>query len=213
MLVKDVMTENPITIEPEASVLEAKETMSRNKIKKLPVVDRSGALVGIITNTDLAKASPSAATSHMFELGYLLSKLSVEKTMVKSVKTTTANQTVEEAARLMNDYGISCLPVVKENLLVGVVTESDLFATFIDMFNTRTPGVRAVAVVNEIPGELAKLAAAIAEKNGNIVSLVTSDASDSKHRTVTVKVSNISEVELKSLLESNNAEIKDIRSV
>ena len=198
MLVKDVMTENPITIGPEASVLEAKETMSRNKIKKLPVVDRSGALVGIITNTDLAKASPSAATS---------------LDMVKSVKTTTANQTVEEAARLMNDYGISCLPVVKENLLVGVVTESDLFATFIDMFNTRTPGVRAVAVVNEIPGELAKLAAAIAEKNGNIVSLVTSDASDSKHRTVTVKVSNISEAELKSLLEANNAEIKDIRSV
>lgn len=214
MLVKDVMTENPITIGPEASVLEAKEIMSRNKIKKLPVVDRSGALVGIITNTDLAKASPSAATSlDMFELGYLLSKLSVEKTMVKSVKTTTVNQTVEEAARLMNDYGISCLPVVNENLLVGVVTESDLFATFIDMFNTRTPGVRAVAVVNEIPGELAKLAVAIAEKNGNIVSLVTSDASDSKHRTVTVKVSNISEAELKSLLESNNAEIKDIRLV
>ena len=214
MLVKDVMTENPITIGPEASVLEAKEIMSRNKIKKLPVVDRSGALVGIITNTDLAKASPSAATSlDMFELGYLLSKLSVEKTMVKSVKTTTANQTVEEAARLMNDYGISCLPVVKENLLVGVVTESDLFATFIDMFNTRTPGVRAVAVVNEITGELAKLAVAIAEKNGNIVSLVTSDASESKHRTVTVKVSNISEAELKSLLESNNAEIKDIRLV
>ena len=73
--------------------------------------------------------------------------------------------------------------------------------------------MRAVAVVNEIPGELAKLAAAIAEKNGNIVSLVTSDASDSKHRTVTVKVSNISEAELKSLLESNNAEIKDIRLV
>ncbi|MGN0729345.1 CBS domain-containing protein [Treponema sp.] len=214
MLVKDVMTVNPVTIGPDASVLEARETMTRNKINKLPVVDRSGALVGIITNNDLAKASPSAATSlDMFELGYLLSKLSVEKTMVKSVKTTTADQTVEEAARLMNDYGISALPVVKENLLIGIVTESDLFSTFIDMFNTRASGVRAVAVVNEIPGELAKIAAAIAEKNANIVSLVTSDACDSKHRTVTLKVSGISKDELQSLLEANCAEIKDIRSV
>lgn len=214
MLVKDVMTENPVTISAEASVLEAKEVMSRNGVKRLPVVDKNGTLTGLITSSDLAKASPSAATSlDMFELGYLLSKLSVEKTMVKSVKTTTASQTVEEAARLMNDYGISCLPVVKGNVLIGIVTESDLFATFIDMFNTRTSGVRAVAVMKEIPGELAKLASAIAGKNGNIVSFVTSQACDASHRNVTVKVSDISEPELRAAIESCGAEIKDIRTV
>ncbi len=214
MLVRDVMTENPITISSDVSVLEAKEIMNKNNIKRLPVVDKKGVLIGLITKADLAKASPSAATSlDVFELGYLLSKLSVEKTMIKSVKTTTANQTVEEAARLMNDYGINCLPVVKENLLIGIVTESDLFATFIDMFNTRTSGVRAVVVFKEVSGELAKFASGIADKNGNIVSLVTSDAKDAQHRKVTVKVANITKEELKNIAESMDAEVQDIREV
>jgi acetoin utilization protein AcuB len=137
----------------------------------------------------------------------------VEKTMVKSVKTTNSLQTVEEAARLMNDYGISCLPVVKDEILIGIVTESDLFATFIDMFNTRTPGVRIVAVVNEMPGELAKISSAIAEKNGNIVSFVTSEASDAAHKKITLKVTDVSETELKSALEICGAQVEDIRSV
>lgn len=214
MLVKDVMTENPVTIHGDASVLDAKELMAKKSVKKLPVVDKNGTLVGILTAADLAKASPSAATSlDVFELGYLLSKLSVEKTMVKSVKTTNSLQTVEEAARLMNDYGISCLPVVKDEILIGIVTESDLFATFIDMFNTRTPGVRIVAVVNEMPGELAKISSAIAEKNGNIVSFVTSEASDAAHKKITLKVTDVSETELKSALEICGAQIEDIRSV
>lgn len=214
MLVKDVMTENPVTIHGDASVLDAKELMAKKGVKKLPVVDKNGTLVGILTTADLAKASPSAATSlDVFELGYLLSKLSVEKTMVKSVKTTNSLQTVEEAARLMNDYGISCLPVVKDEILIGIVTESDLFATFIDMFNTRTPGVRIVAVVNEMPGELAKISSAIAEKNGNIVSFVTSEASDAAHKKITLKVTDVSETELKSALEICGAQIEDIRSV
>ncbi len=214
MLVKDVMTENPVTIHGDASVLDAKELMAKKGVKKLPVVDKNGTLVGILTAADLAKASPSAATSlDVFELGYLLSKLSVEKTMVKSVKTTNSLQTVEEAARLMNDYGISCLPVVKDEILIGIVTESDLFATFIDMFNTRTPGVRIVAVVNEMPGELAKISSAIAEKNGNIVSFVTSEASDAAHKKITLKVTDVSETELKSALEICGAQIEDIRSV
>lgn len=214
MLVKDVMTENPVTIHGDASVLDAKELMAKKGVKKLPVVDKNGTLVGILTAADLAKASPSAATSlDVFELGYLLSKLSVEKTMVKSVKTTNSLQTVEEAARLMNDYGISCLPVVKDEILIGIVTESDLFATFIDMFNTRTPGVRIVAVVNEMPGELAKISSAIAEKNGNIVSFVTSEASDAAHKKITLKVTDVSETELKSALEICGAQVEDIRSV
>ena len=55
MLVKDVMSEHPVVIGPEASVLEAKEMMSKNKVSKLVVVDKSGVLVGLITNADLIK--------------------------------------------------------------------------------------------------------------------------------------------------------------
>jgi len=117
MLVKDVMTKSPITITPETSVPEAKALMTKQKINKLPVVDKSGALVGIITKNDLLKAAPSDATTlDMFELSYLLNKLTVEKVMHKDVKTVVETETVEEAARLMADYGIGCLPVMKQDL-------------------------------------------------------------------------------------------------
>lgn len=214
MLVKDVMSEHPVVIGPEASVLEAKEIMTKNKVSKLAVVDRNGVLVGLITNADLIKVSPSNATTlDMYELGYLLSKLSVEKTMVKNVKTTTVEQPVEEAARLMKDYGITCLPVVDGDILVGIITQSDLFSCFIDMFSTKNPGTRAVVIVDEKPGILAKIAESVAGKGGNIVSLVTSDVPDVSRRKITIKISGISETETKNLLVDLGCEIEDVRSV
>lgn len=214
MLVKDVMSKRPVVIGPEASVLEAKEIMSKNKVDKLAVVDKSGVLVGLITSGDLVKVSPSNATTlDMYELGYLLSKLTVEKTMVKKVKTTNTEQTVEEAARLMKDYKITCLPVVEGDILVGIVTQGDLFSCFIDMFSTKNAGTRAVVIVDEKPGILAKIAEAVAAKNGNIVSLVTSDTPDNTKRKITIKIAGISETIAKNILVDCGCEIEDVRSV
>ena len=214
MLVKDVMNDHPLVIGPEASVLDAKEIMKKNKETKLAVVDINGVLVGLLTNADLIKVSPSNATTlDMYELGYLLSKLSVEKTMVRNVKTTTANQTVEEAARLMKDYGITCLPVVDNGILTGIVTQADLFNCFIDMFSTKNPGTRAVVIVDEKPGILGKIADAVASKNGNIVSLVTSDVPDANRRKITIKISGISETESKNILVDCGCQIEDVRCV
>ena len=214
MLVKDVMSEHPIVIGPEASVLDAKEIMKKNKVSKLAVVDKNGVLIGLLTNADLIKVSPSSATTlDMYELGYLLSKMSVEKAMVKNVKTTIAEQTVEEAARLMKDNGITCLPVVNDDILIGMVTQSDLFECFIEMFSTKTPGTRAVVIVDEKPGTLAKLVEAVAAKNGNIVSLVTSDVADARRRKITMKITGITETETKNILVDCGCQMEDIRSV
>ncbi|MDY4132882.1 CBS domain-containing protein [Treponema sp.] len=214
MLVKDVMNDHPLVIGPEASVLDAKEIMKKNKETKLAVVDKNGVLVGLLTNADLIKVSPSNATTlDMYELGYLLSKMSVEKAMVKNVKTTNVEQTVEEAARLMKDYGITCLPVVDGDILIGMITQTDLFECFIEMFSTKNPGIRAVVIVDEKPGILAKIAEAVAAKNGNIVSLVTSDVPDEKRRKITIKISGITETETKNLLVDCCCQMEDVRSV
>jgi len=214
MLVKDIMVKNPITIAPEASVLEAKDLMTKNGINKLPVLDKNGALVGIITRNDLMKSSPSDATTlDMFELGYLLSKLTVEKTMSRSVKTVCESDTVEEAARLMSDYSVGCLPVLRGNILVGIVTESDVFASFIRMFNTRASGVRATVIMTEEPGQLAKFTAAIADKGGNIVSIVSSDVDSTNHRMVTVKAASIGIDDFKKIITDCGAAVDDIRNV
>ena len=148
----------------------------------------------------------------MFELSYLLGKLKVEKVMVKSVKTVGENETVEEAARLMEDYGIGCLPVMKGNILAGIITESDLFHCFIEMFNTRTPGVRITSVLEDNPGNLAKIAAAVAEKNGNIVSVVTANSEEGK-RVLTLKISGIEKEECQKIIESYGGLVQDVRNV
>lgn len=214
MLVKDVMTKNPFTVAATTSVPEAKALMTKQKINKLPVVDKNGALVGILTRNDLIKATPSDATTlDMFELSYLLSKLTVEKVMHRDVKTVSETETVEEAARLMADYGIGCLPVMKDDLMVGIITETDLFHVFIDMFGTRHSGVRATFVLDEKPGQLSKVTSEIAELDGNIVSVVTADGDDDEHRKVTLKATVVTIEQLTKIITSCGGVIEDIRKV
>lgn len=213
MLVKDVMTKNPITIQEKESVLEARDLMTKNKINKLPVVDKSGSLVGIITANDLQRSTPSDATTlDMYELGYLLSKLTVEKIMTKKVITVSENETVEEAARIMADKDFGCLPVMADNLLIGIITESDLFKMFIEMFNARTKGIRLMLNMSDNPGSLAIFTQKVAEKNGKIVSVVTSPSKSENCRKITVKVTDISFEDLKAIAKECGT-IEDIREV
>lgn len=214
MIIKNVMTRNPYVISLESSVTEAKALMSKKNISKLPVVDKSNKLVGIITKNDLAKAGPSDATTlDMFEIGYLLSKLTVSKVMTKDVVTVSENEVVEEAARIMVDRQIGCIPVVENDVLVGIVTESDLFHLFTDIFSARQNGVRATIVMDDKPGQFLHITEDIARLNGNIVSVVTQELSDKAKRLVTVKATGISAGQFEEILSNLSLKADDIRVV
>lgn len=211
MIVKEVMRTNVISVSSDVNVTEAKDLMNRNNISKLPVIDH-GKLVGIITKNDLLQAGPSQATTlDMYEISYLLSKLTVKKVMCAKVITTRPDEVVEEAARIMVDNQVGCLPVVKENAVVGIITESDLFHLFTDMFGARTKGVRAVVVIDDTPGQLAKLAQKIADAGGNIVSAVTSDLNENQKRLLTIKASGIEIDKMKEILNDISAISEDVR--
>lgn len=212
MIIANVMTKNPSFVRPDMSVTEVREIMSRENIGKLPVLDKHDRLVGIITKKDLVKAGPSAATTlDMYEISYLLSKLTVEKVMEKHVITVQENEVVEEAARIMADKGVGCLPVLKDDLLVGIITESDLFRVFVDMFGARHNGVRCVFSMDEKPGQLAKVATEIADLGGNIVSLVTCDGDDMSKRRCTCKICGITKDQLESIFTKLKITFEDIR--
>lgn len=214
MIISDVMTKNPIFVNPDTSVTDAKALMTKEKINKLPVLDRNNRLVGIITKNDLAKAGASGATTlDMYELSYLLSKLKVEKVMTKNIITVPETEVVEEAARIMADSSIGCLPVMKNDVMVGIVTETDIFHVFIDMFGARRHGVRATFELDEKPGQLAKATQGIADFGGNIISTVTYDGSNVSKRCITVKAVDISLDQMKEVLTKVGAEIKDIREI
>lgn len=214
MLVKDVMTKKPTTVLQTASIPEAKALMTKHKITKLPVVDKSGALVGILTKTDMIKATPSDATTlDMFELSYLLNKITVEKAMHKDVTSVSETETVEEAARIISDNEIGCLPVMKGDLLVGIITESDLFRVFIDLFGARHTGIRATFCVDEKPGQLSKICHSIAELNGNIISVLTKDGCDDAHKMMTIKATVLTVEQMTKIITDVGGKIEDIRNV
>ena len=126
-LVRDWMTRNPITITADTSLTEASRLMQDNDIRRLPVI-KNGHVVGIVTWGDIREASASDATTlTIFELGYLLKKLQVERIMTRDPITVTPTTTITRAAQLMLEYKIGGLPVVENGKLVGILTESDVF--------------------------------------------------------------------------------------
>jgi acetoin utilization protein AcuB len=206
------MTRNPIYVHPDMSVSDARALMDKERIGHLPVLDKNDKLVGIVTKKDLKKAGPSPATTlDMYEISYLLSKLKVEKVMARNVITVDENEVVEEAARIMADKDVGCLPVMKNSLLVGIITESDLFRVFVDMFGARHPGVRITFSLSERPGELAKVTQAIADKGGNIVALVTAEGDDLSRRRCTCKIGGLNKEAVEEVIRSVSAELEDIR--
>ena len=213
MIVKEVMRTNVVFISSETKITEAKNIMMENKFSKLPVVDYCK-LVGIVTKNDLLKAEPSLATTlDMFEIGYLLSKLTVKKVMMTNVITVSPDEVVEEAARIMVDNEISCLPVVKDDALIGIITESDLFNLFTDMFGARQKGVRVVAFVDDKPGQLAKVTKEISDLNANIISAVTTKHDVDNRLCITLKATGIEESKMKSIFENCGFEVQDLRFI
>lgn len=129
-LVKDWMSTDVITVTPETTLPEAHQIMTNEEIRRLPVVDKDGRLVGIISIGDVRGAEPSPATSlSIWEMNYLLSSLKVEKIMTKHPKTISVDATIAEAARMMLEHRVSGLPVVdSQSHVLGIITESDIFS-------------------------------------------------------------------------------------
>ena len=125
MLVRDLMTAKPITVDPETPMLDARQRMLEERIRHLVVVDESRA-VGIVTDRDVRLNLPSPATSlSVWEINYLLVGVTVGGVMTTSVIVVNPDRPIAEAARIMMDHKIGALPVVENGHLVGIVTESD----------------------------------------------------------------------------------------
>jgi len=131
MTIEKAMSNTVVTINADDTLLHATRMMKDNKIKHLPVVDGSGALVGIVTDRDLKKASASDATTlEVHELLYLLDKVTNQSIMSKNVVTIDTGAPLKQAALLMVDKGIGCLPVMDGKQLVGIVTRTDVLRYF-----------------------------------------------------------------------------------
>lgn len=211
MLVGKRMAHPVITISPDLPITEGLNLMHHEKIRRIPVL-QGGKLVGIISDQDMLNASPTPTESlSIAEVNQLISRITVEEVMEPEVRTIETSTPIEEAARIMSDNNIGALPVLENNRVVGIITETDLFKIFLDLMGARDEGIRVSAIVPDKIGGLAALAKAIAEAGGSFVSFGQSMGEDMNNREVTFKVTGLAVEQVKKAIKPYVEKIEDIR--
>jgi acetoin utilization protein AcuB len=208
MLVRNRMTFDPVTVTPDTSFPEAFEIIREKRIRHLPVVDGSGRLLGVVARTDLLHASPSKATTlSVFEMGFLLARLRVGEVMTSPPVTVSEEAPLEEAARMMVEKKIGCLPVMRDGELVGLITETDIFETFVEILGGGEASLRVTVRVADVRGELARLAGVIAGLGGNICSVALFRGEAPEHAFLTFRLEGVDEGVLLPALEAEVEEV------
>mgnify|MGYP001086580604 CR=1 FL=1 len=217
MLVKDYMTKHPLMVQPTMPIIEAQRFMGENNIRHLPIVGKGKRLLGLATRQTLLVQPATLGSLNVWEITRFLSNLTIGDVMVKAedVITIEKDATVEEAARIMVENKIGCLPVLEESIVVGIITEIDLLAQLMEMLATRVPGVRVTVRMPDQKGELAKLVSAISAQGWGILACGGSPAP--KHPTkwdAVIKIRNVPQEEIVAALEKvEGQEIVDVREV
>jgi acetoin utilization protein AcuB len=212
MLVKDRMTSPVLTITPDVSIQDGLASMRNDKVRRYPVVDKNGKMIGIVTESDLLNAKPSEATTlSMWEISTLLSKITVERVMTKDVITTAEDCPIEEAARVMSDNQISALPVMRGKSLVGMITETDIFHILLELMGARTPGVRMSVEVLNKPGKLHEISGIIQKLGGDLLGMAAFMGSRAETKHLTLKIVGVELEVLQKAIEPLVEKITDIR--
>ena len=211
MLVGERMSRPVISITRDMPIHDALALFKKEKIRRAPVL-KDGKLIGIISDKDLLNASPSQATSlSVWEMNYMLSKITVKEVMTREVLTVQADTPIEEAARLMADNKIGGVPVMKVDKVVGMITETDLFKIFLELMGARTKGIRVAAIAEDHPGQLAMITKAVADAGGNFISFGQFATEDGKTVIVTFKVAEMKLEDVKKALTKVVVKFVDVR--
>jgi acetoin utilization protein AcuB len=217
MLVKDCMTRHPIMIAPEAPASEAQKIMTENHIRHLPVVGDGKQLLGLITRQRLAMKPDQLGSLNVWEISRLLSTMTANKIMLKAaeVQTITSDKTVERAAKVMTDHKVGGLPVLEEDVVAGIITETDLLKAFQIMLGLPSEGVRVTSRIPEGKGIFKEVIVAISEAGWPIMGLGSFPTRKRPGYWDSVfKIAGASVDEVQALLaDIPNQEIVDVREV
>jgi len=175
MLVRNWMSKKVISIDVEDSMSQAVSLIKEHKVRMLPVT-KKGKLVGVVSDSDLKRASASDATTlDVHELLYLLSKIKIKDIMTRNPVTVPPDHTVEETAEILMKNKISGAPVVDTNeKIVGIITRDDLFKVLIALSGLGKKGIQFAFKVEDRPGSIKELTDIIRNYGGRIASILSS---------------------------------------
>jgi len=173
------MKRNPVFVDEGDSMKKAMDLLKEHEIRHLPVLRDGERLVGILSERDIKQASPSPATAlEIREIYYLLDKVKVKQIMTRRPYTVSSSAPIEEAALIIREKKIGCLPVVDNGKLVGIITETDIIDSFIEAMGVSGPGYRVELVLQNRPGKLFELLKLLKDFDANVVSLATAAHED-----------------------------------
>jgi len=173
---RDKIQREVVTISPDASFYDARALIRDKGVRHLAVIDKNGHLVGLLTDGDIREAAPSDATSlNVHELQYLLGKLKVSAFMTPKDKliTITPDTLIEEAVQLMSNHKISCLPVLEDDKLYGIFTETDALNHLVDIFGLEQKGTRLTVALEDKPGTMLGILEVLKKYDVNVISIVS----------------------------------------
>ncbi len=202
MLVKEWMTEDPIVLDENASIMKAVQIMKEHKLRRIPIV-RQKKLIGIVTDRDIREATPSKATAlDVHELYYLLSEIKIKDIMTPNPITIHPDETVEYAAVIMLENRISGLPVVDdEGHVVGIITQTDIFKVLINITGIYYGSLQIAFEIDTQPGSINRLVNEIREHGGRIISILTSyEGMEPDKRRVYIRLADLSPETFEALL-------------
>ncbi|NCC24379.1 MAG: CBS domain-containing protein [Deltaproteobacteria bacterium] len=191
MLIRDWMTRDVITVATDTSMMKASKLLKEHDIRRLPVVDDKGTLLGIVTDRDIKDASPSKATTlDVHELYYLLSEIKIKDIMTANPYTIHVDDTVEKAAAVMLDKRISGLPVLDDHdKVVGIITDTDVFKVLINITGVYLGGVQLGLRLPNSQGSLKAVLDDLRAGKARIISIMTAyGQTDAEHRDVYIRI-------------------------
>ncbi len=198
MLISEWMSRDVITVTPDTSMMKASKILKEKNIRRLPVVDETGKMVGIVTDRDIKEASPSKATTlDVHELYYLLSEIKIKDIMTKNPFCVNENGTVEKAAVVMREKKVEGLPVVNDDdKVVGIITETDIFNVMIDITGVYQGGLQMGFQLPNSPGSLKEVLTDLRTSKARIISILTSyDQGDPDTRRVYIRIADMDKSE------------------
>ncbi|HZW36678.1 MAG: CBS and ACT domain-containing protein [Deltaproteobacteria bacterium] len=189
MNVSKRMMRNPVFVDENDSMKKAMDLLKEREIRHLPVLKDGEKLVGILTERDIKQASPSPATAlEIREIYYLLDKVKVKQIMTRRPYTVSSSAPIEEAALIMREKKIGCLPVVEEGRLVGILTETDILDAFIEAMGVSGPGYRMELALPNRPGMLFEVVKLMKDFEANVVSVATAAHDDSDRKILILRL-------------------------
>lgn len=202
MAVKDFMTRKVVYVSPDTTVAHAADLMREQGLRRLPVIENDR-LVGLVTEGTMAEAKPSKATSlSIYEMNYLLNKTKIRDIMITDVITVSPYASLEDAVYLMMTHKVGILPVAEDGVVSGVITDKDIFRTFLEVSGYGEAGLRVRLLTENRVGVLEKIARIISEEGMNIRRIVVVDEKTG-HVVVEVQIDGTNKTEmLRSELES-----------